>query len=148
MSKNFQHFATSPSPAPGCYWLYTKWPANRSYCILTFELFSYLQGMCWCELGKNFLEHPVRFLGWHQCDCSLQRDELQCNSGNLPRSEVTTCFNSLCVFRRHSIPINDVFPHSVRTPFHTYVYIFIYFFACSENIFLTALFLRSGQNVH
>ena len=60
LSKNLQNnFATSPSPALlGCYWLYTKWPANRSDCTLRSELFSYLL----CELGKNtqfFLNMPV-----------------------------------------------------------------------------------------
>ena len=29
-SKNSRKFATSPSPALGCYWFYTKLPANRS----------------------------------------------------------------------------------------------------------------------
>ena len=33
-SKNSRKFATSPSPALGCYWLYKKLPANRSDCTL------------------------------------------------------------------------------------------------------------------
>ena len=32
--KNSRKFATSPSPALGCYWLYKKSPANRSDCTL------------------------------------------------------------------------------------------------------------------
>ena len=32
--KNSRKFATSPSPALGCYWLYKKLPANRSDCTL------------------------------------------------------------------------------------------------------------------
>ena len=32
--KNFQYFATSTSPSMGCYWLFQKWPANRSDCTL------------------------------------------------------------------------------------------------------------------
>ena len=31
-SKNSGKFATSPSPALGCYWLYKKWRANRRDC--------------------------------------------------------------------------------------------------------------------
>ena len=34
LSKNSRKFATSPSPALGCYWLYKKLPANRSDCTL------------------------------------------------------------------------------------------------------------------
>ena len=33
-SKNSRKFATSPSPALGCYWSYKKLPANRSYFTL------------------------------------------------------------------------------------------------------------------
>ena len=33
-SENPRKFATSPSPALGCYWLYKKFPANRSDCTL------------------------------------------------------------------------------------------------------------------
>ena len=33
-SKNSRKFATSPSPALGCYWLYKKLPANRSDCTI------------------------------------------------------------------------------------------------------------------
>ena len=32
--KNSGKFATSPSPALGCYWLYKKLPAIRSDCML------------------------------------------------------------------------------------------------------------------
>ena len=32
--QDFLKFATSPSPALGCYWLYKKLPANRSDCAL------------------------------------------------------------------------------------------------------------------
>ena len=32
LSKNFQNFETSSSPALGYYWLYRKWPANWSNC--------------------------------------------------------------------------------------------------------------------
>ena len=32
--KNLLSLATSPSPALGCYWLYRKWPANKSDCTL------------------------------------------------------------------------------------------------------------------
>ena len=32
--KNSGKFATSPSPALDCYWLYKKLPANRSDCTL------------------------------------------------------------------------------------------------------------------
>ena len=28
--KNCQNFAASPLPVLGCYWLFRKWPANRS----------------------------------------------------------------------------------------------------------------------
>ena len=47
--------------ALGCYWLYIKWPANRSNYTFKSKLHSYLQGMYCSELGKNtiFLEHPV-----------------------------------------------------------------------------------------
>ena len=34
ISKNFRKFATSPSPAFGCYWLYKILPANRRDCTL------------------------------------------------------------------------------------------------------------------
>ena len=37
-SKNFQYFVTSPSPALGCYWLYGKWPANRSECTIISQI--------------------------------------------------------------------------------------------------------------
>ena len=39
-SKNSRKFATSPSPALGCYWLYKKLPANRRvqlHCVESFE---------------------------------------------------------------------------------------------------------------
>ena len=34
LSKNSRKFATSPSPALGCYWSYKKLPANRSDCTI------------------------------------------------------------------------------------------------------------------
>ena len=33
-SQSYRKFATSPSPALSCYWLYEKLPANRSDCTL------------------------------------------------------------------------------------------------------------------
>ena len=35
--KNSRKFVTSPSPAPGCYWLYKTLPANWSDCTLAFR---------------------------------------------------------------------------------------------------------------
>ena len=45
--KNSRKFATSPSPALGCYWLYKKLPANRSDCTLAlrWELWRSLTAM-------------------------------------------------------------------------------------------------------
>ena len=36
--ENAKYFATSPSPALGCYWLYRKWPANKSDCTLRSQI--------------------------------------------------------------------------------------------------------------
>ena len=36
--KNSQYFATSPSPALVCYWLYSKCPANKSDCSLRSQI--------------------------------------------------------------------------------------------------------------
>ena len=46
-SKNSRKFATSPSPALGCYWLYKKLPSNRSDCTLAlrWELWRSLTAM-------------------------------------------------------------------------------------------------------
>ena len=46
-SKNSRKFATSPSPALGCYWLYKKLPAIRSDCTLAlhYELWRSLTAM-------------------------------------------------------------------------------------------------------
>ena len=45
--KNSRKFATSPSPALGCYWSYKKLPANRKDCTLAlrWELLRYLTAM-------------------------------------------------------------------------------------------------------
>ena len=63
--KNFQYFATSPSPAQGCHWLYRKWHANKSDCTLKSQMrwvaLLHAGDMGCSELGKHtiFNEHPV-----------------------------------------------------------------------------------------
>ena len=61
-----QKFATSPSLALGCYWLYKKLPANRSDCTLAFRWKLWRSQRCRrgrgsSELWKNtiFPAHPV-----------------------------------------------------------------------------------------
>ena len=65
-SKNSRKFATSPSPALGCYWLYKKLPANRSDCTLAlhWELWRSLtamkarEGLQWIVKKHNFSWTP------------------------------------------------------------------------------------------
>ena len=82
-SKNSRKFATSPSPALGCYWLYKKWPANRSDCTLAmrWELRRFYndlgEGGVALNCGKHtiFPEHPVSplmsFISSHGSLCFL-----------------------------------------------------------------------------
>ena len=56
-SRNFHYFATSPSQALGCYWLYRNGPANRSDCTLA---------LGW-ELGLKSLQRYVGE-GWVAVD--------------------------------------------------------------------------------
>ena len=56
-SKNFSIFSTSPSWALDCYWLYRKWPANKSNCTVLYT----------DELLTIFNEHRVdaeRLIQW------------------------------------------------------------------------------------
>ena len=62
--KNFQYFATFPPPALGSYWLYRKWPANKSDWTLRSKirwvaLLYAGDGLQW--IGKNtiFNERPA-----------------------------------------------------------------------------------------
>ena len=65
-SKNSRKFATSPSPALGCYWLYKKLPANKSDCtlVLRWELWRSLsamkarEGLQWIVKKHNFSWTP------------------------------------------------------------------------------------------
>ena len=66
-SKNSRKFATSPSPALACFWLYRKLPSNRSDCTLElrWELWRSLsdvgEGLVAlnCEKNMIFPEYPV-----------------------------------------------------------------------------------------
>ena len=69
-SKNSQKFATSPSPALGCYWLYKKLPANNSDCTLAlrWELWRSLtaiwarEGLQWVVKKHNFYWTPFTYI--------------------------------------------------------------------------------------
>ena len=68
-SKNSRKFATTPSPALSCHWLYKKLPANGTvhwHCVKSFEgLLQRCRRWRGCsELWKNtfFPEHPVPIL--------------------------------------------------------------------------------------
>ena len=66
-STNFQYFATSPSPALGCYRLYRKWPVNRSDCTLIScrsDFLSYMQRFCCSDVEKK---HNC---SWIPCSCA------------------------------------------------------------------------------
>ena len=62
--KNFQYFVISPLPALRCYWLYRKWPANRSDCTLrSDELLSFKKGI-WLAVNlerTQFLMNTLYF---------------------------------------------------------------------------------------
>jgi len=65
--KNSRKFATSPSPALGCYWLYKKLPANWSDCTLAlrWELwrsFTAMKAREW--LQRNLKKHNF---SWTPC---------------------------------------------------------------------------------
>ena len=64
-SKNSRKFATSPSPALGCYWLYKKLPANRSDCTiaLRWELYS--------DVGEVAVKCEKHNFSWTPCSFSL-----------------------------------------------------------------------------
>ena len=59
VSKNSRKFATSPSPALGCSWLYKKVPANLSDCTLALR-WELLQ-VCYSDVDEGGVlpEHPV-----------------------------------------------------------------------------------------
>ena len=62
---NSQYFATSPSAAFGCYWLFRQWPSKKSDCTLALKsLMNCRRGMGCSELWEkhNFFHTPCNVL--------------------------------------------------------------------------------------